>query len=803
MYVSTVLTFKLDEIIKSFEVALRSYLATEIEPKFSDENNFKTHLKSLQSSQQPTSIVLSSRIDSIITSFISDYKNIYSLFQKASETTILKDFTSDNVPYVSQLINLIILFFKDLNELKDMSNNYTTIEEFLYKCSLYHRIRNDLSHPGSNKILKNDASEILKLIMKFTDFLDDKYFWYVSKIELEKKIDNYYREEKNKILKFDNLKNINVPHQKTLCRESELELLHKHILGETSYSRVAGSTVIYGYGGVGKTALVIDFIYEILQKMQSEEYKDKYDFILFFSSKEEVLTTKKTTGEFYIDKIHVDIHTFDEIASQIFNILKCKDLSELQKTELKGLIIIDNIENLKEEEKSKIFNFMQNIPRNIQFIITSRNEELTEQKLHLSEFKDFEKGKDFIQSYIESNDLNLKINDDDIKILLSATKGNTLLLVQSLRSLDDNSTTIGEISNDLNNYESSSFDKVASFMYKNTFDNALNELESKGLDPKNIITIATLYKEKIDLYTLSQLTKVSINEVREISNYLTSKLIFDKTHEFYTVNEFASRFIFISLMPNKREKEQLEEKISDYKKDLNEKLNKLDEQMKSNEKINRIITDWKPNNYIDRIVIAQVFQMFDKFNKYIKEKNTEVIANLFNEYEKHEYTTKHPYVRFQKARILNRMLIHNFYGRKTKEERILEIKRCYEDTLEYINTSYSYIKNTESHIAVLMFFGFFLNRNLTDFPKAIKYLEDAMDLQENIEDKKYYLVANELSFLYLDMYKEKNDSYYLEQYNLVYKRIVEKKDFLAKNSFFNLNKYISQQKARKSKLKIK
>ena len=74
--------------------------------------------------------------------------------------------------------------------------------------------------------------------------------------------------------------------------------MHEHLIGENEYSRVSGSTVIYGYGGVGKTALVIDFTYEILQKMQEDEFNSLYDFILFFSSKEEVLTTKKQQVNF-------------------------------------------------------------------------------------------------------------------------------------------------------------------------------------------------------------------------------------------------------------------------------------------------------------------------------------------------------------------------------------------------------------------------------------------------------------------------------------------------------------------------
>ncbi len=215
--------------------------------------------------------------------------------------------------------------------------------------------------------------------------------------------------------------------------------------------------------------------------------------------------------------------------------------------------------------------------------------------------------------------------------------------------------------------------------------------------------------------------------------------------------------------------------------------------MKSNVNINRIILDWKPNNYIDKIVIAQVFQMFNSFKIAIKNKNVNKLSDLFTEYEKHEYTTKHPYIRFQKARILNMLLTFNFYGNKTKSERIQEIKRCYEDTLESINTSYSYIKNTESHIAVLMFFGFFLKRNWNDLQKAIRYLEDAMELQSNTSDKKYYLVPNELTLLYLDMYKEKSDDYYLEQYNRVYERILN--SGLKKGStLFNLTKFKDVQK---------
>lgn len=771
MYVSTSLTYQLDKIVKLFEVALRSYLSDKISTMFNTKDELKSYLEDLQFKQESSSIVLSGRIENLLKTFVKDYDKIYNLLKDVSNSTIEEDYDNNEVPYVSQLINIITLFFTELNEMNTLED-YDNVEEFLYKCSLYHRVRNDLSHPASRKILRTESSDVLSFIIRTIKNLDDKYFWYSNKNDIEKEIDKYYKEENNKALKFDNLRNMNVTHQKTICREKELEKLKDLIVGNTEYSRVSGSTVVYGYGGVGKTALIVDFIYNIIKEQQSSESINSYDFILFFSSKDERLTTQKTTGEYYIDELSSDIHKFSDILEQILSNLGMETIEDLQQSKMYGLIVIDNIENLKEEEKQKIFSFMRKIPREIQFLITSRNEEPCEEKIHLSEFKDYNKGKDFIENYIYSNNFSIELLQDDINTLLNCTKGNTLLLVQSLISLNEKSTSVLEISNDLNNYESTSFEKVVSFMYKNTFDNAILELEKKGLQAKNIILIATLYDEKIDLYALSNLSSVSLNNVREVANSLTSKLIFNKTNEFYTVNEFASRFIFISLMPNDREKNKIENEIEKYKDNLKAKLNHLEQMKDNNTKIKSIFMDWKPGSYIDTIVIAEVFNMYNKFKDTVSRKNSNKIKELLSEYSKYEYTTKHPYIRFQKARILHIFLYNKYHSVLSEKDVLLEIKRCFEDTLESINTSYSYIKNTESHAAVLFLFGLFSHKNLQDLPQAIRLLENAYNLQSKNNDKKHYLALNELSILYVKMYKKTEDTYYKDEFNNVYKTII-------------------------------
>ncbi len=798
MYVSTSLTYQLDKIVKSFEVALRSYLSDKISTMFNTEDELKSYLEDLQLKQESSSIVLSGRIENLLKTFVKDYNKIYNLLKDVSNSTIEQDYDDIDVPYVSQLINIIMLFFTELDEMNTLED-YDNVEEFIYKCSLYNRIRNDLSHPASRKILRIESSHVLTFIIRTIKILDDKYFWYSNKNDIEKDIDKYYKEENNKTLKFDNLRNMNVTHQKTICREKELEKLKDLIVGTTEYARVSGSTVVYGYGGVGKTALIVDFIYNIIKEQQSGESINSYDFILFFSSKDERLNTQKTTGEYYIDEMNSDIHKFSDILEQILSNLGMQIIEDLQQSRMNGLIVIDNIENLKEDEKQQIFSFMRKIPREIQFLITSRNEEPCEEKIHLSEFKDYNKGKDFIENYIYTNNFSIELLENDINILLNCTKGNTLLLVQSLISLNEKSTSVLEISNDLNNYESTSFEKVVSFMYKNTFDNAILELEKKGLQAKNIILIATLYDEKIDLYALSNLSNISLNDVREVANSLTSKLIFNKTNEFYTVNEFASRFIFISLMPNDREKDKIEDEIEKYKDNLKTKLNHLEQMKDSNSKIKSIFTDWKPGSYVDTIVIAEVFNMYNKFRDAVFRKNSNKIKELLLEYSKYEYTTKHPYIRFQKARILHIFLDNKYHSVLSEKEVLLEIKRCFEDTLESINTSYSYIKNTESHAAVLFLFGLFSHKNLQDLPQAIRLLENAYNLQSRNNDRKHYLVLNELSILYVKMYYKTEDTYYKNEFNNVYKTIINS---TVEKHVFDIEKFIKLN-SKNSKLLIK
>ena len=64
------------------------------------------------------------------------------------------------------------------------------------------------------------------------------------------------------ILPINNFNEISVSHKQLVCREAEIAQLNEMLFGRVGYAhyRRSRSMVIYGYGGLLKTALVIELI---------------------------------------------------------------------------------------------------------------------------------------------------------------------------------------------------------------------------------------------------------------------------------------------------------------------------------------------------------------------------------------------------------------------------------------------------------------------------------------------------------------------------------------------------------------
>lgn len=773
MYISVEQSLELDKIIKTNEVALRSFVADILIKSYNNHGNFKSALDSISISD---TVIYSKRFQAKIKAFSSKSEIIFELVKKCKASLDTTTFNND-VPYVSELIELLLIFFnKDFLD-KEIAKNFSSLEEFHYCCALYHWTRNNLSHPASRPTSITDANKVIYFIETITSTLSDNYFWYRNKENIKKDIAKYREIELKGDLKFNNLHYASSTHKNLLCREEIIQQLYDSLMGNDIRQRLAGSVVLYGYGGVGKTAITAEFLYRIIRDKKDGKYPD-IEYLLFFSSKDEYLRENITTGELYIDNSKPEFATLEELQSLICSALNIDTIKDISKTNGRGIIAIDNIENILDHEKTKIINFIKSLPRTIQFIVTSRNEEACEEKIHVEEFKEDNLGLQFISELIESENLDIDIEREKLITILKASKGNALIIVQVLNIIDRKVSSFEEIINSLGIMRSKNSEMIANFMYKNTFDSALNHLESSGHPVRLAMQIISLYDEKIELYSISKLTKNDVSDSERMCNYLLERLILKKTGEYYELNEFAKRFVFIKLLPDRFELSKLKDKIRNHKERMRKKLSELDGTLKKNSILHKNVLEWQPRNYIDKIVIAELFSLYGEAIKCVAKNDKQGYERYLKEFDDHSFVTNHPYVPLQKARLLKGG-IKKFYD---KNDTILtQVEHLYEEAIESIEYDYRYLIGTIAHASLVMLFGVFLCENLKQEGRSIRFLEDAKRFYGDKISKGWFITCIYLTKAYKNKYIETNDNAYKDQLLKIVREVLKKETKLIKS----------------------
>ena len=163
--------------------------------------------------------------------------------------------------------------------------------------------------------------------------------------------------------------------------------------------------------------------------------------------------------------------------------------------------------------------------------------------------------------------------------------------------------------------------------------------------------------DAIDLYTISMLSKEPYCRLDPILELLCQYLIIEKVGDLYRLNQFAEKYIIQLFMPDSDVYEKISSEISNSTRRIQEELNELQNDIESSSVLKRIIQDWNVITDGDKISVAKAYKLYGDVNNECHRRNTRFfISSTFESsikmIETLEQNTMHPYVKFQKARIL-------------------------------------------------------------------------------------------------------------------------------------------------------
>lgn len=322
-------------------------------------------------------------------------------------------------------------------------------------------------------------------------------------------------------------------------------------------------------------------------------------------------------------------------------------------------------------------------------------------------------------------------------------------------------------------------------MYKNTFDNALLDLKLKGLPGIKVIQVISLYDEKIELYSISKLADVEISIAESLCNFLLERLVLTKIGEYYELNEFARKFVFIKLLPDKVDLGKIRDKIRSHKIRMTDKLLLLEKTLSEKKSLQRIVEEWQPRNYIDKIIIAELVTLYLEADGFSRKKNIREYERCTEEFMEHSFITNHPYVAFQKARLL-KLKIRDFAP--DDNDTLLQIEASFEAAIESIEFDYRYLMSTPAHASLLTMFGIFLALEKKDPERAIRYLEDAKNSAESNINKTWFLCCNCLAGCYKKKFEISKTFAYRDQLRQICKLVLSKAG-IAKQYRFDIPRF--------------
>lgn len=774
-------------LLMGFEIPFRAYIAKTITTVYATDSDFAAAMKAKKLLITPSSPQFLR--DTLPKACKDDkLKAAYAKFVTATTSTEEIVTTDIDVPMVGALNLVTFALTENFADLYSLLGSYNA---FCVSAELYRYSRNKLDHPGCRTLEDCHLIPVLSFVKDICNYLDDCYFLQKTKADLLQEVIALQQRRPVNPVKIHNFAELPYGESRIVCRDAEIDRIKNFVYGKPDDLRKQHSLCIYGYGGVGKTALVLETMKQIVRDIQDGKTVNEYEprYMLFFSAKRRKLALASETGRFVEQQMRHHFQTADELIDLIKSAL---DVTTFKKYHEEGLIVVDNLETLTIEERQKVKTFVETqTPSEMQFILTSRNSEEYETNYKLAGFNS-DAGTTFISAYSEENSLDISLTTEETEQLVSLAKGNTLVLVLSLRRLSQKLATVGSLTSEfsssnawkrlratLSKTPSNAYEVVAEFMYKDTFEHIETAFEdSAELFYKILKVFAVIEEDSIDINTICLLTQESYPSVEEVVALLCNFLILEKKDMQYSLNTFASKYIVGRFLPDSDTYDRLSMEVASRQRQVQESLEKLKTDMEGRTSLNEIMKDWSIITDVDRIAAAEMYKQYGKVQSACNESGRFSTDNALAIFEKKcaesESITAHPFIKYQKARILQMVDKSNKYPEKHVEE----IKKAFGDARYNIKTieQYAAIQQTKSYASLLWVYGQYL-ADINETQNAIRYLEESkLSFEEqNNSDQQYYQCVTKLGTLYLKYYQEdrENRITYLRKARAVSKMLTE------------------------------
>ena len=390
MYLSIKQHDQFRTLLMGFEIPFRGYIADVLMTHYSSANDLETALLAKNASLTPADPFF---LRDVLPNSVkhSKIEKMYNTFSTASLTTEIVAVDQD-MPMVGALNIITFALTGNFNDLYSLFTDYSTFCDLAEK---YRYARNKIDHPGCRTLEDNHLVPVLSFVKDICSFLDDKYFIQKTKEQIFSEITILQNRSTVIPISKHNLNETPYADSQIVCRDNEIAELKSFIYGNPGDLRKQHSRCIFGYGGVGKTALVVETIKQILQDIIDNKTTNDYkpEYIFFFSAKKRKLQVSDATGRIIEKEIPSHFETADELIALIHEALSLETFKGYHD---EGLIIVDNLEAVSIDDRRKIKHFIEaQTPPEMQFLLTSRNSEEYESNTRLCGFES-EDGKTFV-----------------------------------------------------------------------------------------------------------------------------------------------------------------------------------------------------------------------------------------------------------------------------------------------------------------------------------------------------------------------------------------------------------------------